>query len=66
VLQERGGDGVGAVVVAAFFGMALEGAVIDTDHWRHFYLIMAMVWGMALARPFARRPRSGSGRSGEI
>lgn len=66
VLQERGGDGVGAVVVAAFFGMALEGAVIDTDHWRHFYLIMAMVWGMGLARPFARRPRSRSGRSGEI
>ena len=51
VFRERGGDGVGAVLVAAFFGMALEGAVIDTDHWRHFYLIMAMIWGMALARP---------------
>jgi len=50
VLRDRGGDGVSAVLVAAFFGMALEGAVIDTDHWRHFYLIMAMIWGMALAR----------------
>ena len=45
VLGDRGGDGVIAVPVAASFGMALEGAVIDTDHWRYFYLIMAMVWG---------------------
>jgi len=53
VLRDRGGDGVSAVLVAAFIGIALEGAVIDTDHWRHFYLIMAMVWGMALGRPLA-------------
>ena len=51
VLRDRGGDGVSVVLVAAFAGMAIEGAVIDTDHWRHFYLIMAMIWGMALARP---------------
>lgn len=49
VIRDRGGDGISAVLVAAFIGMALEGAVIDTDHWRHFYLIMAMIWGMALA-----------------
>jgi hypothetical protein len=55
VLRDRGGDGVSAVLVAAFFGMALEGAVIDTDHWRHFYLIMAMIWGMAVARPSQAR-----------
>lgn len=54
VLRDRGGDGVSAVLVAAFLGMALEGAVVDTDHWRHFYLIMAMIWGMSLARPGAR------------
>jgi hypothetical protein len=55
VLRDRGGDGVSAVLVAAFIGMALEGAVIDTDHWRHFYLIMAMIWGMALGRSFTDR-----------
>jgi O-antigen ligase len=49
VIRDRGGDGLSAVLVAAFAGMALEGAVVDTDHWRHFYLIMAMIWGMALA-----------------
>jgi O-antigen ligase/polysaccharide polymerase Wzy-like membrane protein len=58
VLRDRGGDGLSAVLVAAFFGMVLEGAVIDTDHWRHFYLIMAMIWGMALARPYLRRAGS--------
>jgi hypothetical protein len=58
VFRDRGGDGLSAVLVAAFFGMALEGAVIDTDHWRHFYLIMAMIWGMALARPFEARYQS--------
>ena len=51
VLRDRGGDGVSAVLVAAFIGMALEGVVIDSDHWRHFYLFMAMIWGMALAAP---------------
>jgi hypothetical protein len=55
VLRDRGGDGVSAVLVAAFFGMVLEGAVIDTDHWRHFYLIMAMIWGMSLAPPSEAR-----------
>jgi hypothetical protein len=50
VLRDRGGDGVSVVLVAAFAAIAIEGTVIDTDHWRHFYLIMAMIWGMALAR----------------
>ncbi len=58
VVRDRGGDGISAVLVAAFIGMALEGVVIDSDHWRHFYLIMAMIWGMALAQPsFRRRSR---------
>lgn len=49
VMRDRGGDGISAVLAAAFVGMALEGVVVDTDHWRHFFLIMAMIWGVALA-----------------
>jgi hypothetical protein len=49
VLRDRGGDGMSAVLLAAFFGVAFEGIVIDTDHWRHFFLLMAMIWGMGLA-----------------
>src|SRR4030067_302226 len=58
VVRDRGGNGMAAVLVAAFIGMAVEGLVIDSDHWRHFYIIMAMIWGMALAQPsFRRRSR---------
>ncbi len=62
VVADRGGDGLSAVLVASFIAMAFEGVVIDTDHWRHFFLLMAVVWGMALATPPAAR----NGRSGEI
>jgi O-antigen ligase len=64
VLRDRGGDGLSSVLVAAFIGMALEGLVIDTDHWRHFFLFMAMIWGMALAAP-GEVGRSGESRASE-
>jgi O-antigen ligase len=35
--------------LAAFVGEMLEGFVIDTDHWRHFYLLLGMIWGLAAA-----------------
>jgi O-antigen ligase len=38
------------VVYAAFVATAFEGAIIDSDHWRHFYLMMALVWGMMAAQ----------------
>ena len=34
---------------AAFIGEAAEGLVIDSDHWRHFFLLLGMVWGLAAA-----------------
>jgi hypothetical protein len=37
------------IAYAAFVANALEGFVIDLDHWRHFYLEMAIVWGLMLA-----------------
>lgn len=37
------------VVMAAFIGNAVEGFVIDIDHWRHLYLEMAILWGLMLA-----------------
>jgi hypothetical protein len=38
------------IVYASFVAVALEGAIIDTDHWRHFYLLMAVIWGLMFAR----------------
>ncbi|HVV60500.1 MAG TPA: O-antigen ligase family protein [Pseudolabrys sp.] len=40
---------------AAFTGNVLEGAVIDTDHWRHFFLLMGIVWGLFAATANYRR-----------
>ncbi len=34
---------------AAFVGEVLEGFVIDTDHWRHFFLLLGLIWGLAAA-----------------
>ncbi|ASV87120.1 O-antigen ligase like membrane family protein [Ochrobactrum quorumnocens] len=32
---------------ATYLGHVLIGNVIDTDHWRHFYLLFGLVWGCA-------------------
>jgi hypothetical protein len=37
------------VSLATFAGLAGEGAIIDTDHWRHFFLLLGLVWGLAAA-----------------
>ncbi len=37
------------VCVATFAGAVAEGFVIDTDHWRHFFLLLGMTWGLSIA-----------------
>jgi len=38
-----------------FVGHVLIGTVIDTDHWRHFYLILGLIWGcFGLERRYQR------------
>ncbi len=49
-----------AIAVAAFTGNVLEGWIIDTDHWRHLYLEMALVWGLAVGAPCAPNARAPS------
>jgi hypothetical protein len=36
-------------VYAAFLGEVGESYIIDVQHWRHYYLIMGMVWGLVVA-----------------
>jgi len=40
---------------AAFVGEAFEGFIVDTDHWRHFFLLLGLVWGLTVASVNARR-----------
>ena len=36
-------------VFAAFLGTVGENFVIDTDHWRHFWMMLGAMWGMIAA-----------------
>ncbi len=33
------------IAYVTFIGHHIIGNVIDTDHWRHFYLLMGIIWG---------------------
>ena len=36
-------------IFAAFLGTVGESFIIDTDHWRHFWLMLGVMWGMFVA-----------------
>lgn len=36
-------------IYATFVGVVVEGFIIDTDHWRHFYLLTGLIWGLGIA-----------------
>jgi hypothetical protein len=43
-------------IFAAFLGTVGESFVIDTDHWRHFWMMLGAMWGMfAAAQPYKTR-----------
>ncbi len=42
----------------AFVGEAGEGFIVDTDHWRHFFLLLGLVWGLTAATINYRRRQS--------
>ena len=49
--------GIIVVLVASFAGLALEGLIVDSDHWRHFYFLLGAIWGLvALFETPARHP----------
>ena len=35
--------------LSSYAGVAGEGFIVDTDHWRHFFLLMSIIWGVYLA-----------------
>lgn len=42
-----------------FLGHQFVGIVIDTDHWRHYYLLIGLIWGcMVLEQRWQRRNRA--------
>jgi hypothetical protein len=36
-------------IFSAFLGTVGESFIIDTDHWRHFWMMLGAMWGMISA-----------------
>lgn len=52
------------VLWSVLFVTILQGLQIDTDHWRHMYLMLGLVWGLAaLPAPPAAQPQPRSLRT---
>jgi len=42
-------QGYAIATAGTWFGLVLEGFIIDTDHWRTFFLVLGLIWGLAAA-----------------
>ena len=45
LFRDRPWQGYLLCAYVVFVGHVFLGTIIDTDHWRHFYLLLGMVWG---------------------
>ena len=45
LLRERPWQAVFMCAYITLVGHVLLGTIIDTDHWRHFYMLVGIVWG---------------------
>jgi len=34
-------------LMATFISLLIEAAIIDTDHWRHLFLVIGLIWGVS-------------------
>ena len=34
------------VIYTAYIGIVAESAIIDSDHWRHYFLVLGVLWGL--------------------
>jgi ABC-type glycerol-3-phosphate transport system permease component len=47
-------------IFSAYLGTVGESFIIDTDHWRHFWMMLGVMWGMYVA---AERYKAGADRA---
>ena len=54
-------------VFAAFLGTVGEAFIIDTDHWRHFWMMLGTMWGMfAAAQAYKTQANSAVSAASEM
>ena len=51
---------------AAFVGEAVEGFIVDTDHWRHFFLVLGLIWVLIAGKVLKRAGKLQGVRSRSI
>ena len=49
MLQPTPWQGAYIAIYSTFLGMAMLGFVIDSDHWRLFWMLLGLVWGLTIA-----------------
>ena len=49
-------QGYFAIATAVLAGLIVEGLVIDSDHWRHFFIFLGLTWGLSDAAPEGATP----------
>jgi hypothetical protein len=42
-------------LISVFLPLSLEAAIIDLDHWRHFFLVAGLIWGVTAGYPIIRK-----------
>jgi O-antigen ligase len=42
--------GLYLVTYASFVGIVIEGIIVDSDHWRHFFALIGLLWGMMITK----------------
>lgn len=53
-------------LMTTFVPLVVEAAIIDIDHWRHFYLIAGLIWGVTATRIPASATTPGGVRTGLV
>jgi hypothetical protein len=48
-LRSGPAQGLALAALSAYSGTVGEGFIVDTDHWRHFFVLMSILWGVYLA-----------------
>lgn len=59
-LRDGPTKGLIVVMLASFAGVVAEGLFVDTDHWRHFFAILGLLWGLILAGGAKYAPQQSS------
>ncbi|NJO54756.1 MAG: O-antigen ligase domain-containing protein [Bacteroidales bacterium] len=52
-------QGPAIAIYSTFVGVAVLGFVIDSDHWRLFWMLLGLVWGLAIATRAQSPPACG-------